>query len=177
MFVTSITIIIITIWIPFYQIMDYRYTRAYILDPCIQVFYYWRRFMKKLQQNHKNINSFAKCSYLDWLRSFGFVSKSTCKINVNSIQRLSKSLLNFFFFFFFTICWEVKIRNWIFWKSFFNCLFQVHYSDAIGNWHNRNWTPSSCTLLWARWSYFESSAAGNVFALHIPYDSNYCSYS
>ena len=35
MFVTFITVIII----PFYQIMDYRDTRAYILDPCIQEFY------------------------------------------------------------------------------------------------------------------------------------------
>ena len=34
MFVTFFTII----RIPFYQIMDYRDTRAYILDPCIQEF-------------------------------------------------------------------------------------------------------------------------------------------
>ena len=34
MFVTFITII--TFRIPFYQIMEYRDTRAYILDPCIQ---------------------------------------------------------------------------------------------------------------------------------------------
>ena len=35
MFVTFITI-----WRPFYQIMDYRDTRAYILDPCIQEFFW-----------------------------------------------------------------------------------------------------------------------------------------
>ena len=35
MFVTFINIIVM---IPFYQIMDYRDTRAYILDPCIQEF-------------------------------------------------------------------------------------------------------------------------------------------
>ena len=34
MFVTFI----ITIRVPFYQIMDFRDTRAYILDPCIQEF-------------------------------------------------------------------------------------------------------------------------------------------
>ena len=38
MFVTFITII--TIRGPFYQIMDYRDTRAYILDPCIQEFFH-----------------------------------------------------------------------------------------------------------------------------------------
>ena len=37
MFVTFITII--TFRIPFYQIMEYRDTRAYILDPCIQEFW------------------------------------------------------------------------------------------------------------------------------------------
>ena len=35
MFVTFIIII----RLPFYQIMDYRDTRAYILDPCIQEFF------------------------------------------------------------------------------------------------------------------------------------------
>ena len=38
MFVTFIIIIIIIIRVPFYQIMDYRDTRAFILDPCIQEF-------------------------------------------------------------------------------------------------------------------------------------------
>ena len=40
MFVTFI----ITIRVPFYQIMDYRDTRAYILDPCIQEFIGKRNF-------------------------------------------------------------------------------------------------------------------------------------
>ena len=39
MFVTFITIII-TIRGPFYQITDYRNTRVYILDPCIQEFWF-----------------------------------------------------------------------------------------------------------------------------------------